>query len=400
MKNIYAALEIGTTRTVLAVGAAETGQRLKVIAYAQIPSSGVRKSTITNMSHAVSSVRSVLNEIERREMGNDTSVSIANAFLLVNGSHIKVDPFQATVPIEGMKVKDSDIENVLTAARKWALPRERELLDIVDQTYAIDTHGGISEPRGMSGRVLKLNTLQIHADADRIADATSAAEEAHLEIRESLCALTCAGDAVLTERDKRDGVLLIDLGGGSTGFAVYADGCLATADVIAVGGDHVTNDIASAFHTTTQQAETIKITEGNALIRAVEEERARVNLPGQSALVQDRTISRRGLDAVINCRMRETIGIIRDNLDEHGFLGQINAGVVLTGGGAGMSGIEDLLRHELGLTVRKGVPLTVDGLENVPHPESFAAIAGALTYAHKNYEKKPLLSSLFGGIFK
>lgn len=400
MKNIYAALEIGTTRTLLAVGAAETGKPLRLLTYAQIPSSGVRKSTITNMSHAISSVRSVLNEIERRQVEKDTSVSIGSAFLLINGAHIKADPFQATLPIGDMKVKDADIDNIRIAAHEWALPSDRKPLDVVEQTYAIDTHGGISEPKGMSGRVLKLNTLQIHASGDRIADGEEAASEAHLEIREALCALTCAGDAVLTERDKRDGVLHIDLGGGSTGFAVYADGCLSSVDVIAVGGDHITNDIASAFRTTTQQAETIKTTEGNALIRAVDEEHARIHLPAQSALVQDRTISRRGLDAVINCRMRETIGIIRDALDERGFLGQLNAGVVITGGGAALKGVDELIRNELGLTVRKGIPLAIEGFENVPQPESFAAIAGALAYAHRNYEKKPLLSSLFGGFFK
>ena len=186
MTNVYAALEIGTSRTVLAVATATPGERLRIASFAQIPSSGVRKSSITNMNHARHSVSSVLNEIERQQAKNDVSLSISNAFLLVNGAHIKADPFQATVPVEGSKVKESDIENVMAAARAWPLPRERELLDIVDQTYALDTHGGISEVRGMSGRVLKLNTLQIHADHNRIDDAKTAAAAAHLDIREPL----------------------------------------------------------------------------------------------------------------------------------------------------------------------------------------------------------------------
>ena len=400
MTNVYAALEIGTSRTVLAVATATPGERLRIASFAQIPSSGVRKSSITNMNHARHSVSSVLNEIERQQTNNYVSLSISPAFLLVNGAHIKADPFQATVPVEGSKVKESDIENVMAAARAWPLPRERELLDIVDQTYALDTHGGISEVRGMSGRVLKLNTLQIHADHNRIDDAKTAAVAAHLDIREPLCALTCAGDAALTERDKRDGVLLIDFGGGSTGFAVYADGYLATADIFAVGGDHITNDIAYAFRTTTQQAETIKINEASARVRPENGAPARVNLPGKSALVQDRTLSRRGLDTVVNARVNEILGIIRDNLDEHGFLGQLNAGVVITGGGAALLGLEESISRELGMPVRKGVPLEIDGLEDVAHPESFAAIAGALAYAHRNYEQKSIFSNLFGGLFR
>ncbi len=400
MTNVYAALEIGTTRTILAVASAKKGERLKVVAYAHIPSTGVRKSTITNMNHATSSVHSVLNEIEKKQLEKNMSLSISNAYLLVNGAHIKADPFQATTSIEGVKVKDSDIDNVLNAARGWSLPHERELLDIVDQTYAIDTHGGISEPRGMSGRVLKLNTLQIHADANRIADAQTVADNAHLDIIEPLCALTCAGDAVLTERDKRDGVLLIDFGGGSTGFAVYADGSLASFDILAVGGDHITNDIANAFRTTIQQAETIKINEASALVRPAGEASARINLPGKSPLVQDRTLSRNGLDTVVNARLRETIGIIRDSLDEHGFLGQLNAGVVITGGSAALTGLDELIHRELGMNVRRGTPTILDGFEEAPHPESFAAIAGALAYAYRNDDRKPLFGNLFKGFFK
>lgn len=400
MTNIYAALEIGTTRTILAVAAAKKGERLKVIACAHIPSTGVRKSTITNMNHATSSVHSVLNEIEKKKIDKSVSLSISNAFLLVNGAHIKADPFQATTAIEGAKVKESDIENVLNAAREWTLPREREILDIVDQTFAIDTHGGISEPRGMSGRVLKVNTLQIHADANRIADARTVADNTHLDIIEPLCALTCAGDAVLTERDKRDGVLLIDFGGGSTGYAVYADGTLAALDILAIGGDHITNDIANAFRTTIQQAETIKINEACALVRPAGEASDRVNLPGKSPLVQDRTLSRNGLDTVVNARLRETIGIIRDNLDERGFLGQLNAGVVITGGGAALKGIDELIHRELGMSVRMGIPICIDGFADAPNPESFAAIAGALAYAHRTDERKPLFGNLFKGFFK
>ncbi len=400
MTNIYAALEIGTTRTILAVATAKKGEKLKVVACAHIPSTGVRKSTITNMNHATSSVHSVLNEIEKKKLDKAVSLSISTAFLLVNGSHIKADPYQATTAIEGVKVKDSDIDNVLNAAHEWILPRERELLDIVDQTFAIDTHGGISEPRGMSGRVLKVNTLQVHADANRIADARTVAENTHLEISEPLCALTCAGEAVLTDRDKRDGVLLIDFGGGSTGFAIYADGTLAALDILAIGGDHVTNDIANAFRTTIQQAETIKINEASALVRPAGEASARVNLPGKSPLVQDRTLSRNGLDTVVNARMRETIGIIRDSLDERGFLGQLTAGVVITGGGAALQGLDELIHRELGMNVRYGRPTCVDGFEEMPHPESFAAIAGALAYAHRTDESKPLFGNLFKGIFK
>ena len=185
MTNIYAALEIGTTRTVLAIGEAEAGGRLKVVCHAQIPSTGVRKSQILDINQATQSVRSVLRETERKQLAAGENLTIGNAFLVVSGQHIKADPFKGTVQVEGAKVGADDIDAVTRAARQMALPRDRELLDIVDQAYGLDNLGGIVQPKGMSGRILTLDTLQIHADANRINDARTAAGGAHLEIRAS-----------------------------------------------------------------------------------------------------------------------------------------------------------------------------------------------------------------------
>jgi cell division protein FtsA len=280
-----------------------------------------------------------------------------------------------------------------------ALPRDRELLDIVDQAYGLDALGGIHEPNGMSGRILKLDTLQIHADANRINDARTAANDAHLEIREPLFATTCAAEAVLGEHERRNGALVLDVGGGSTGFAAYAEGYLANAGVIGVGGDHVTNDIAHAFQTTQAQAEELKRHEASAVIGASDGE-PRVKVPGSTPLMESRTISRRALDTVVNARLKELFLILREKLEDLDLLHRLHAGVILTGGGAAMRGIDTLIQRELGMPVRVGLPVHVDGLSEVRHPEAFAAVAGALLYAHRNYEEKSLFQTIFGGFLK
>ena len=310
MTNIYAALEIGTTRTVLAIGEAETGGRLKVACHAQIPSTGVRKSQILDINQATQSVRSVIRETERNQLAAGNSLTIGNAFLVVSGQHIKADPFKGTVQVDGAKVGADDINEVAHAARQMALPRDRELLDIIDQAYGLDNLGGIVQPKGMSGRILTLDTLQIHADANRINDARTAAGGAHLEIREPLFAASCAAEAVLTDNEKRNGALVLDLGGGSTGFSAYSDGYLAHAGVLGVGGDHVTNDIAHAFQTTQTQAEELKLRDACAMIGVTGGE-PRVKVPGSSPLMESRTISRRALDTVVNARLKELLGIVR-----------------------------------------------------------------------------------------
>lgn len=400
MSSIYAALEIGTTRTVLAVGEKEPSGRLKVTCHAEIPSTGVRKSQILDIPQATQSIRSVLHEIERKQEASGAKITIGNAFLAVSGQHVKADPFSAPVQVENARVNDEAINAVVRAAHTMTLPSDRELLDIVDQDYVVDGLSGIASPKGMSGRVLSLNTLQIHADRNRIQNARTAADAAKLEIREPLFAATCAADAVLEDYERRNGALVIDIGGGSTGYAVYSDGYVVTAGVIGVGGDHVTNDIAHAFQTTNAQAEGMKIREASATVSA-DADSARVRVEqGDNTLMDNRTVSRRALDTVVNVRMMELFTVIRETLEDHDLLHRLHAGVVLTGGGAQLRDVDRLAEQTLCANVRIGRPIHVDGLDDVEFPASFATIAGALLYAHRNYEEHSILDGIFGRFFK
>ena len=400
MTDFHAALEIGTTRTVLAIGETNADGRLRVTCHAEIPSTGVRKSQILDIKQATTSIQSVLHEIEKKQSESGSSITLGNAFLVVSGQHIKADPFQGVTAIEGAKVGNEELDAVFSSSRTMQLPKDRELLDIVDQDYEVDSLGGIATPRGMSGRMLKLNTLQIHADRNRINDARTAADDAKLEIREPLFAATCAAEAVLEAHEKRNGVLVLDIGGGSTGYAAYSDGHLAATGVIGVGGDHVTNDIAHAFQTTNSQAEQLKPNEASAIIGGAGLEQQRVKVPGSSPLIETRTISRRALDTVVNARLRELFTVIRETLEDLDLLNRLHAGVVLTGGGAAMRDLDALVSRELGMGARIGRPIHVDGLENEKFPAAFAAISGALLFASRNYEEKGVIDSLLKRFFK
>lgn len=400
MSALYAALEIGTTRTVLAIAEAEPGQHLKITCHAEIPSTGVRKSQILSIPDATQSIRSVLREIEKRQLEQGSKVTIANAFLVVSGQHVLATPASGQALVDGSKVTLNEINEAQRIARQMPIPKGRELLDIIDQDYVLDNRGGLSDPKGMSGNVLKLNTLQVHADANRIQDARSAAEGARLEICEPVFAATCAADAVLEDHEKKNGVLVLDLGGGSTGYAAYVNGYLVSSGVIGVGGDHVTNDIASAFQTTNAQAEALKLETAAAELGQYTGENARTKLSGSSTLMESRTISRRALDTVVNARMKELFTIIRETLEEQDILHHLHAGCILTGGGANLRGLETVAEKELGLSVRKGRPLAIDGLEKEAEPWNFAAIAGALLYAQRTDDSSSLFSGIFGRLFK
>ncbi len=401
MSKIHAALEIGTSRTVLAVGETQAGGRMKILSHAEIPSSGVRKSQIIDISQATQSIRSVLREIEAKQDSTGGNVEIHNALLVASGQHIHVANAEGNAVVAGGRVGDAEIMEAARRSREMPIPKGRELLDIVDQDYQIDSLVGITSPKGMSGRMLRLNTLQIHASSDRIQDARTAAEGARLEISEPVFAATCTADAVLEEHERRNGVLVLDLGGGSTGYAAYCDGYLAAAGVVGVGGDHVTNDIAYAFQTTNAQAERLKTDEASAVIGQYTTDNARVRLTGSSALMESRAISRRALDTVVNARLKELFTVIRETLEEADLIHRLHAGVVIAGGGAGMRDLESLAELELGLGVRRGRPLQVDGLEDVPDPWAFATISGALLYSQRaSGTDKSFLGDIIGRFFK
>lgn len=401
MSNIYAALEIGTTKTILAIGEAESGGRLKVTCHAEITSTGVRKSQILDINQATQSIKSVLHEIEKKQDEIGSKITIGNAFLVISGQHIKATSVQGTALVEGSKVGAEEINEVLRGSRSIPTPRDRELLDIIDQDYVLDNLGGITTPKGMSGRVLKLNSLQIHADRNRIQDARTAADSAHLEIREPLFAATCAAEAVLEDHERKNGVLVLDIGGGSTGYAVYSDGYLVSTGVIGVGGDHVTNDIAHAFQTTNSQAEGMKINAASAVLNTSPGESARIKVEqGENTLMDTRTVSRRALDTIVNARLMELFTVIRETLEDNDLLHRLHAGMVLTGGGSRMRDIDTLAQQVLGMNVRHGRPIHVDGLDDEDFPPAFSAISGALLYAHRNYEEKSIFDGLFGRFFK
>ncbi len=398
MSEIYAALEIGTSRTALAVGETVNG-RLRVTRHAEIPSTGVRKSLIIDVNQATQSVRSVLKAIENQQDKSNDKISIGLAYLVMSGQGVDTCTYQSQTQIEGAKVSQEDMHEVEEGVRTLVLPKDREILDIVDQDYAVDSVGGILNPREMTGSVLKLNAIYIHTDSNCVSNARTATEQSHLEIKEPLFATTCAAEAVLEEHERRNGVLVLDLGAGSTGYAAYTNGHLATAGVIGVGGDHVSNDIAQAFQTPLAQAEVLKMTEASAVLNAEKSATPRIQLPGSSTLMTSRTISRLALDTVVNVRLRELLSIIREQLDGADLMSRLHS-VVITGGGAALRNISQLIERELGMSVRTGSPIHVDGLSEVPDPARFAALAGALLYASHDGEEKSLLKNILGGLFR
>jgi cell division protein FtsA len=390
-----AALEIGTSRTVLAIGEPLAPGRVKVLAVEEIPSRGVRKSQIVDIAQAGLSIASVLQRAEDK-----TRYTIHQTNLAATGPHVRSKLYTTQWQLNGPEVTDEDIAGVYNLSIDAGVDSaERAILDASEMGYGLDDLDGIPQPKGMTGRILRLNTLFVHGSAQRMEDARKAAQyKAKLEIADVFFSSSRAAAAVLTPEARRDGALVIDLGGGTTGYTVWADGHLVHADVLGVGGDHVTNDVSLAFGITRSQAEQAK-KEAQAVV-GDNGGTPRIELPSTTPGFGPVSISRRALDTVVNARLHETFAIIRTELDRADLLHRIHSGVVLVGGGSAQPGIARLAGNVFGLAARIGelVP-GVEGLEDVENPAAYAAAAGVLLASQPDPESDSLVKRFFGGFF-
>lgn len=390
-----AALEIGTSRTVIAIGEPLGNGRIKVVAISSIPSTGVRKSQIVDIAQARYSIESVL-----KRLSDQSDYSIGQAYLAVSGPQISTLLVKAQCPVDGGIVHEAELAEVEERSYNTGLSSDRFPIELSPISYELDDIKGITSPKGMSGHLLTLNSLCVHGSAQRINDARSAARAAKLELPEVAFAGSCAAAAVLTAQQKKDGALVIDLGGGSTAYSMWVDERHMQAGVVGVGGDHITNDIRIAFSLSLNQAEQLKTTDASAVISADDATR-RIAVPNPMPGFKAASISRRALNTVVNARLQELFTIIRARLDEGNLLHRLNAGIFLTGGGAAMAGVVELAAAVFGCGVRVGRLLPeIEGLENAPHPEADAVPAGLLLLAQQQNPPEPSVFRSFTDLLK
>ena len=393
-----AALEIGTSRTVVCVGEVGEGGRMRVTGYGSCPTTGVRKGQIVDLTQVRVGV-----ELAAKQAEKMSSINIGALLLATSGGHIQsiVNPGMLTIRSTDRVVSNEDVEEVTEKAQSIVLDNERQVLHTITQSFTVDEQPGIVKPQGMRCKVLTLNVMVVHNLKSRIDNAVSVVKSAQLEVSDVAFSGFCAELAVLTPEQKRNGVVLVDLGGGTTNYIAYCSNVVSAVGCIAVGGDHVTNDIAQAFNMTQTRAEELKRTEGCAVLDP-EASARRVMLPAEVGF-EERMLSCKALHTVINARMDETLRVLRSKLDEAGVLPHLGAGVVLTGGGAYLRKVSDLAQRVFGLPCRIGLPVNVDGLDKVEQPASWSTAAGLLLYGQMTYEDRGIFSplkDLFIGVFR
>ena len=373
------ALEIGTSRVRVFVGEAQEDEGLMITAVGDSASSGMRKGEMFHFDSVCACVETALRQAEEA-----ANLSINEVYLAMSGSQIEGLPNRGEIEVDG-EIAQEHVDRVRKAAKEVTLPADRQILHSIVSQYSVDGLGGVM-PVGMTGKTLAADVLIVHGLHSRMVNLVKVVKFLKLDVADLLFSGLCSAMSALSTEQKLQGVLLLDLGGGTTDYMVYANAKIADAGAIGVGGDHVTNDVARAFRLSTAEAEALKIEHGDAMVSAVGRTR-RLPLP-TAAGEPPRSVKQSDLQTIVHLRMEETFGLISARLKRQGLLNLLGGGVVLTGGGAYLKNVAPLAEKVFGLPCEVGGPRNVSGLAaNLALPE-YATGIGALLYGYKNVRMK------------
>ena len=386
------ALEIGTTKVCALVGEVADDGQLMITGLGECPSRGIRKGEVVDFDNALTCVRTALQEAE--ETGQ---VSIHQVHLLVSGGHIRSAVNRGSVPIlnEQGEITADEMTRVEEMARAVNLAPDREILHTVRQHYYVDDGQPVINPEGMEGSKLALDMLILHGLRNPMRNIVKLVRSAQVDVQDVAFGGLCSALAVLSPDEKRNGVLMVDLGGGATNYLVYAEERIADAGSFAVGGDHVSNDIAHGLRISQADAERLKIEAGSALIELTVRGQTLNITPGIGAA--PRPLRLTDLHTIIHLRVEETLNLVLEPVRQKKLLPKLGGGVVLTGGGARLKNLERLVTKVFDLPCRIGQPRDVNGLSRITEKPEYAAAVGMLRYGLRTVRQR---RPGFGGWFK
>jgi cell division protein FtsA len=377
--SIVVGLDIGTSKVCAIVGEM-TEHGVEIIGLGSHSSQGLRKGVVINIESTVNSIKKAV-----EEAGLMAGCEIHTVFTSISGGHVKAFNSHGIVAVKNKEVAQRDLERVIDAAKAVAIPMDREVLHVLPQDYIIDEQDGIKDPLGMSGVRLEAKVHIITGSVTAAQNIVKCCNRTGLNVAEIVLAPLAAAEAVLSDEERELGVMLVDMGGGTTDIALYHDGTLKHTAVLGIGGNHVTNDIAAGLRTPFNDAERIKRRYGFAKARmATSEERVEVpSVAGKGA----GTVSRQILCEIIEPRLDEIFELIQRELAKSSYEGSLASGVVITGGSMLLPGAVEVAERAFGLPVRLGVPAHVGGLVDVIDSPAYAAGVGLVLHGMKRQER-------------
>lgn len=376
--NIVVGLDIGTTKICAIVGEI-THDGIDIIGIGTHPSRGLRKGVVVNIEATVDSIKKAIEEAELMAGCDITSV-----YAGIAGGHIKGINSHGIVAVKNKEVCQNDINRVIDAAQAVAIPMDREVIHVIPQEFIVDEQDGIREPLGMSGVRLEAKVHIISAAVTSAQNIVKCANRCGLNVNDIVLEPLASSEATLTADEKELGVVLVDIGGGTTDIVVFSGGSIVYTSVLTLGGNHMTNDIAVGLRTPASEAEKIKQKYGCALSSLVQKDES-IEVPSVGGR-KPRVLSRQILAEILEPRVEEVFNLVRQEIIRSGFEEMIASGIVLTGGATILEGMPELAEQVFDFPVRRGSPRNIGGLVDVVRSPMYSTGVGLVMYGSQSIQ--------------
>ncbi len=379
---IIVGIDIGTTKVCTLVAQQQAPDKLRILGMGLEPSQGIKKGVVVDLAAASQAVVRSIDKAER-----SSGYEIQNALVSLAGSQVSSVNSRGVVGVSGRMIDTDDVARAVDAARAVAIPHNREIIHVIQRGFNVDGQEGIRMPLGMHGYRLEVETHIITAAAASVENLRQCVGASGVEVSQFVLNPLASGEVVLNETERQMGVVVCDIGGGTTDMAIYIDGDVWHTAVLAVGGNHITSDIAHGLRLSLEQAEDIKLQHGSAVQGEVgAQEFFQVNPFGEQQAVQ---INRQDLALIIEARVEEIFGMVLQEIKRSGYDGLLPAGIVLTGGSSLLPGIKSSAGRVFGVSVRIAKPENLVGMVDKLSSPAFSTSVGLLKWAGLMSEYAP-----------
>ncbi len=391
--SIIVGLEIGTSKVCAVVGEVNAEGALNIVGLGQSRSRGVRKGEIVDAPQVEEDVRNAIVEAEQM-----ADVEIRSVYLGVSGAHIRGFNNRGVHPVvsSDREISEDDVQDVIKNAKTINLPAQHHVIHAIRQHFLVDGQGGITNPVGMLGSRVEVDVHVVHGNLNRLQNAIRTVKGLQLEVDEIVFNGLASSLALLTNEQKELGALIIDIGGGTTEYIVYADGVIKHIGVLAVGGDHVSNDLAYGLKVPLGRAEQLKLEHGSAIMDDA--------VKGQTITISNelgmplKNINLAHLRRIMSLRLEEIFQLIGQDLEQSGLFDYLRAGVFLCGGGARIPRISELAERVVQMPVSVGKANSISGLKSALDQPEFATAIGLVKFGSFQQRKRSGKTSLAEGI--
>lgn len=374
MEEIVVGIDVGTTKVCTLVGRIESEKSIRILGVGIEPSDGIKKGNIIDLEAAS---QAIIRSVERAE--STSGLEITTALVSMAGAHVASVNSRASVGVSNGLIEEYDVLRVLDQARAVAIPHDREIVHVIQRGFTVDGQDGIRTPIGMHGYRLEVEAHIITASSATVDNLRQCVEAAGVQVQQFVLNPLASAEVVLTDQEREMGVAVCDIGGGTTDLAIYVDGNVWHTMVLAIGGNHVTQDIAHGLRLPVEQAEEIKKQHGHAVRGEVgADEYFGIRPFGEEQLVN---INRQDLAHIIEARVEEIFRLTLQEIKRSGYDGLLPAGMVLTGGTSALPGIRRVASEVLNLSVRTAQPEQLIGLVDRLNSPAYSTSVGLLRWA-------------------